>query len=57
MGLARRLAGISKRELLDELGKGKIERHYTAEEFEEDLEFAKGGLWLFILIESGLVAE
>lgn len=44
MGPARRLAGISKREFLDELGKRKIERHYTAEEFEEDLGFAKGGL-------------
>ena len=44
MGPARRLAGISKREFLDELGKRKIERHYTIEEFEEDLAFAKGGL-------------
>ena len=44
MGPARRLAGISKRDFLDELGKRKIERHYTAEEFEEDLRFAKGGL-------------
>ena len=44
MGPARRLAGISKREFLEELGKRKIERHYTIEEFEEDLAFAKGGL-------------
>ena len=44
MGPARRLAGASKREFLDELGKRKIERHYTVEEFEEDLSFAKGGM-------------
>lgn len=44
MGKARRLAGISKREFLEELGKRKIERHYTIEELEEDLAFAKGDL-------------
>lgn len=44
MGPARRLAGISKREFLEELGKRKIERHYTMEELEEDLAFAKGSL-------------
>ena len=32
MGPARRLAGTSKREFLEELGKRKIERHYTMEE-------------------------
>lgn len=41
MGPARRLAGISKREFLEELGKRKIERHYTMEELEEDVAFAK----------------
>lgn len=41
MGPARRLAGISKRDFLGGLGKRKIERHYTAEELEEDLSFAK----------------
>jgi predicted HTH domain antitoxin len=41
---ARRLAGVSKREFLEELGKQKIERHYTIEELEEDLAFAKGDL-------------
>jgi len=46
MGPARRLAGISKREFLEELGKRKIERHYTAKELEEDLAFAKGSLQL-----------
>ncbi|VVB72114.1 Uncharacterised protein [uncultured archaeon] len=44
LGPARRLAGISKREFLEGLGKRKIERHYTIEEFEEDLAFARGGL-------------
>lgn len=44
MGPARRLAGISKREFIEELGKRKIVRHYTSEEFEEDLAFAKGNL-------------
>jgi predicted HTH domain antitoxin len=42
MGPARRLAGISKREFIEELGKRKIERHYTMEELEEDVAFAKG---------------
>ena len=42
MGPARRLADISKREFLGELGKRKIERHYTVEELEEDVAFAKG---------------
>lgn len=42
MGPARRLADISKREFLGELGKRKIERHYTVEELEEDAAFAKG---------------
>jgi len=44
MGPARRLAGISKREFLGELGKRKIERHYRVEELEEDVAFAKGNL-------------
>jgi predicted HTH domain antitoxin len=41
MGPARRLAGISKREFLEEMGKRRIVRHYTAEELEEDVAFAK----------------
>ncbi len=44
MGPARRLAGTSKREFLEELGNRKIERHYTMEELEEDVAFAKGSL-------------
>jgi predicted HTH domain antitoxin len=42
MGPARRLADISKREFLGELGKRKIERHYTVDELVEDVAFAKG---------------
>ncbi len=44
MGPARRLAGVSKHEFLDELGKRKIERHYMIEKLEGNLAFAKGGL-------------
>ena len=44
MGPARRLAGISKREFLEELARRRIERHYTIEELEEDVAFAKGNL-------------
>lgn len=44
MGPARRLASISKLKSLDELGMRKIERHYTGDEFEEDLSSAKGGM-------------
>ena len=44
MGPARRLADISKREFNEEPGKRKIERHYTIEEMEEDVPFAKCGL-------------
>jgi len=42
-GNARKLAGVSKWEFLEELGKRKIERHYTEKELEEDLAFAKSG--------------
>ncbi len=41
MGPTRRLADISKREFLGELGKRKIERHYTVGELEEDVAFAR----------------
>jgi predicted HTH domain antitoxin len=41
MGPSRRLANISKREFLQEPGKRKIERHYTAEELEEDMGFTE----------------
>ena len=41
LGKARKLAGMSKWEFIEELGKRKIERHYTERELEEDLAFAK----------------
>ncbi len=42
MGVARRLAGISKWELIDSLGERKIERHYSKKELKEDQNYAKG---------------
>ena len=39
MGKARKLAGMSKWEFIEELGKRKIERHYTIRELEEDVSF------------------
>jgi predicted HTH domain antitoxin len=42
LGKARKLAGMSKWEFMEELGKRKIERHYKEKELEEDLAFAKG---------------
>ncbi|KAF5416351.1 MAG: hypothetical protein C5S48_03250 [Candidatus Methanogaster sp.] len=44
LGNARRLAGISKWEFLEELGRRKISRHYTEKELGEDLSFAEGSL-------------
>lgn len=41
LGKARKLAEMSKWEFIEELGKRKIERHYTEKELEEDLAFAK----------------
>ena len=41
LGNARKLAGISKWDFLEELGRRKISRHYTEKELEEDLIFAK----------------
>lgn len=42
MGVARRLAGISKWEFIDSLDERKIERHYSKKELEEDQNYAKG---------------
>ncbi len=44
LGKARKLAGMSKWEFLEELGRRKIARHYTEKELEEDLAFAKSSL-------------
>ena len=43
LGKARKLAGMSKWEFIEELAKRKIERHYTEKELEEDVAFAKSG--------------
>ncbi|CAD5243554.1 conserved protein of unknown function [Thermococcus camini] len=42
LGKAAKLAGITKREFLEELARRKIPRHYTERELEEDLDFARG---------------
>ncbi|MCP4104163.1 MAG: UPF0175 family protein [Desulfobacteraceae bacterium] len=41
-GKARELAGMSKWEFSEKLGKLQIARHYTQEDLEEDIEFAHG---------------
>jgi len=41
LGKARKLAGMSKWEFIEELGRREIGRHYTGRELEEDLAFAK----------------
>jgi predicted HTH domain antitoxin len=38
-GKARELSGLSKWQFHEELGKRKIERHYDAVAFEEDLKY------------------
>ncbi len=43
LGLARRLAGLSKWEFLEELARRGVARHYTREELEDDLAFAESG--------------
>lgn len=40
-GKARELAGLSHREFHRLLGEREVERHYTAAELEEDVEFAR----------------
>lgn len=41
LGKAAKLAGITKREFLEELAKRGIPRHYTEKELKEDLKFAR----------------
>ena len=41
LGQARRLAGLSKWDFLEELGKRGVIRHYTLEELEDDVAFAE----------------
>lgn len=40
-GKARQLAGLSKQRFQEEIGEKGIERHYTDEELEEDLQYAR----------------
>lgn len=40
-GKARQLAGVSKQRFQEELGDRGVERHYTDEELEEDLNYAQ----------------
>lgn len=42
LGKAAKLAGLTKREFLEELAKRKVPRHYTEKELGEDLAFARG---------------
>jgi len=42
LGQARRLAGLSKWEFLEELAERGVERHHTREELEDDIAFAEG---------------
>ncbi|HIG93967.1 TPA: UPF0175 family protein [Candidatus Woesearchaeota archaeon] len=41
LGKARKLAGLSTWDFLSELKKRKISRHYTTEELQEDLVYAR----------------
>ncbi len=42
LGKARKLAGMTKWEFIEELAGRGVERHYSGEELEEDLAFAEG---------------
>ncbi|MGA1823405.1 MAG: UPF0175 family protein [bacterium] len=43
MGKARQMAGLTKREFINELASRGIERHYTTKELSEDIAYAQGG--------------
>lgn len=43
MGVARRLAGLTKWEFIEGLGERGIKRHYSEKELEEDIIYAEGG--------------
>jgi len=43
LGKARKMAGMTKREFLEELATAGIERHYAAQDLAEDMQYAKGG--------------
>lgn len=42
VGKARELAGLSRREFHRLLGEREVDRHYSSEELDEDLEYARG---------------
>jgi predicted HTH domain antitoxin len=42
MGLARRMAELSKRDFIAALAERELERHYTADDLEEDQTYAEG---------------
>ncbi len=42
MGEARQMAGLTKREFMDELAVREIKRHYTSEDLTEDIAYAQG---------------
>ncbi len=42
LGKAAKLAGVTRREFLEELAKRRIPRHYTERELLEDVAFARG---------------
>ncbi len=41
LGQARKIAGLSKTEFIDELAKRKIHRHYYEEDLKDDIEFSR----------------
>lgn len=41
MGVARKIAGLGKREFISELAKREIPRHYSVSDFEKDIKYAK----------------
>ncbi len=43
MGIARKLAGITKWEFIEGLAEREIQRHYSEKDLEEDINYAKGG--------------
>lgn len=42
LGVARRLAGLTKWEFIEGLAERDIQRHYDRKELEEDIRYAKG---------------
>ncbi len=42
MGIARKLAGLTKWEFIEGLAKRGMQRHYTEKELQEDIDYVKG---------------